>query len=505
MAAIHRTRPEMADLVTLAVALDRDEQCPDAERKARDHRIGRELGAVNRSVSALAWLDAVCQEEASLRTLHQRIASAMVGGSSFVVGFGLLLGWGAALGAFYYEGSGRVNAIGVLAVFVLLPALLLLPLILSALPGRWLRPLPGASAAAAMARGLSPGKLAGIARRFLPRKSRDAWEHVAGAASAHQTLYAGVQKWMVLRWSQFFAVGFQIAGLSVAMYLVVFTDLAFGWSTTLASAEPEADAAWIHGVTSRMAAPWSWFWEAADPSLRLIQDSRYYRAAANSVTPEQAARLGEWWPFILMSMLLYGLTPRVITAAVACFRLRQATRLAFHATPGLSPLVRRLHQAMVQTTAREPEESTTAASDVDPSLSPEINHCDIAINWSEVPIDDAELKKLLGSVMLHHAGGALPPQEDRALIEKLDQSTATDLGIVVKAWEPPLMEFVDFVRNLRAAIGAGRTIMVLPVVSNDSQQLTAGDPHQIQVWRRRLAGLGDPWLHVGTLNEEVKP
>lgn len=494
----------MADLVTLAVALDRDEQRPNTERRTRNRQLGRKIGAEDRTVSALAWLEAVCQEDNSLGLIHQRVVSVMHWGNSLVAGLGLFLGWGAALGAFYYEGSGRVNAIGVLAVFVILPALLLLPLVLSALPGSWLRLFPGASAVAALARGLSPGKLAGFARRFLPRETREAWDRVAGGVSAHQTLYAGVQKWMVLRWSQLFALGFQIAGLSVAMYLVVFTDLAFGWSTTLASAEPQADAAWIHGVTSTMATPWSHLWEAADPSLRLIQESRYYRAAANSVTPEQAARLGEWWPFILMSMLLYGFAPRVITAVVAHLRLRKATQLSFNATPGLSPLVRRMHQALVQTTAREPEDSTATTPEPAPSMATGTNRCEIAINWSEVPIDDAGLKETLGATAVHPAGGALPPEDDRALVEKLGgQSSKDDVGIVVKAWEPPLMEFVDFVRSLRSAIGAGRTILVLPVLADGSQPITAGDPKQIQIWRRRLAGLGDPWLRVESIKEEA--
>ena len=128
----------------------------------------------------------------------------------------------------------------------------------------------------------------------------------------------------------------------------------------------------------------------------------------------------------------------------------------------------------------------------------------IVINWSAVPVNDAELQRRLKSATLYHAGGTLAPGDDRALVEQLGgQPGEHDVAIIVKAWEPPLMEFVDFVRALRSAIGDGRMIMVLPVRMDDPQGPGTGDPAQLQIWRRRLASVGDPWLRVDAFHELV--
>ena len=115
---------------------------------------------------------------------------------------------------------------------------------------------------------------------------------ISGRLSKHHRLYADLKKWAILRWSQLFAVSFQVTALLACLMLVVFTDLAFGWSTTLTTGDAMHDARRIHRITSIMAAPWSWALDDAQPSLALIEESRYFRAAAEPLSFAQAARLG---------------------------------------------------------------------------------------------------------------------------------------------------------------------------------------------------------------------
>src|SRR5690606_41422347 len=116
-------------------------------------------------------------------------------------------------------------------------------------------------------------------------------------AGRHQRVYAGVQKWALLRWSQTFALWFQLTALAVSLVLVVFTDLAFGWSTTLTTGDPLLDARRVHRATAVVAAPWRWFIPDAQPSLELIEVFRYFRATPGSVSARVGGRNGWGWIF----------------------------------------------------------------------------------------------------------------------------------------------------------------------------------------------------------------
>jgi hypothetical protein len=60
--------------------------------------------------------------------------------------------------------------------------------------------------------------------------------------------------------------------------------------------------------------------------------------------------------------------------------------------------------------------------------------------------------------------------------------------VVVKAWEPPLMEHMDFLAAVRARLGAAVPIVVAAVGDAD-----------LGAWRHRLVAHGDPWVCVKAL------
>ena len=66
------------------------------------------------------------------------------------------------------------------------------------------------------------------------------------------------------------------------------------------------------------------------------------------------------------------------------------------------------------------------------------------------------------------------------------------LVIFSKGWEPPLLEFSDFLEALRASIGAAATLVVVPIN-------TRGDgiePGDREIWAQFLGRHGDPRLYV---------
>lgn len=100
--------------------------------------------------------------------------------------------------------------------------------------------------------------------------------------------------------------------------LLLFTDLAFGWSSTLVN-----DAQQITAWSRVLATPWAWCWPAAVPSAELIEATRYTR-----INPQMAQVhwAGEWWQFLLASLLVYNVLPRLLLSALAVFLLRWHSR-----------------------------------------------------------------------------------------------------------------------------------------------------------------------------------
>jgi hypothetical protein len=318
-----------------------------------------------------------------------------------------------------------------------------------------------------------------------------------------------VQKWAILRWSQLFALTFQFAALLACLVLVVFTDLAFGWSTTLTTGDPKVDAARVHRIASALATPWTWAIDDALPSLSLIEQSRYFRVTTAAVSTTEAARLGSWWRFVALTIAIYGLLPRVITFVFATARLRAAARAAVQAEPGLSAVLRRIHRAEIETRAAEPEEAAQAMPAKSGSGTSLARHAAASItaviNWSGVPIAADGLANKFPDAAVFQAGGAAAVQEDLKVAEQAGRMVDGDRLVVVKAWEPPLMEFIDFLNTLRSAAGKGTMLFVLPVGFDENGGWAAATPAHLKVWRDKLAGVGDPWLRVVASLEEVRP
>ena len=79
-------------------------------------------------------------------------------------------------------------------------------------------------------------------------------------------------KWQLLYWSQTAAVMFNVAALVTAVMLVTFSDLAFGWSTTL-----DVPAATASRIVQAIASPWASFAPLAVPSPELVEQSQFFR------------------------------------------------------------------------------------------------------------------------------------------------------------------------------------------------------------------------------------
>src|SRR5690606_31644710 len=158
-------------------------------------------------------------------------------------------------------------------------------------------------------------------------------------------------KWQMLTWSQAAAVAFNVAALATAFLLITFTDLAFGWSTTLA-----LDADTVSDIVRALAWPWHEIVPSAVPSLELIERSQFFRLdSVDGFTGGASRDLAGWWSFTVLAIACYGLFPRIVLLLVSAWRLRAATRALLVDDPRVSALLDRMATPAIETAAEDHE------------------------------------------------------------------------------------------------------------------------------------------------------
>lgn len=490
----------LANLIDLLVQLRRDEERDREFLRHRDREIGRRLAPLGLAPRArlLAWLAALSEAP----DLGHRVALVQRSGNGLLVLLGLLAGWAAARVLLQYDGSQPVNVLHALAVFVGLQLLLVALLGLTLLPRRATRWAPGLRTLQEALGALSPGRLLRLGQRFLPQEVRRLLAAAVGRGNAQQRLLGRVQKWALVGAAQWFGVAFNVGALLGCLYLVASSDLAFAWSTTL-----DVEADYLYRLTRGLAAPWAGWVPQAVPSLELIEATRYFRLKDGTLPghPVDPAVLGGWWPFLLAAISCYGLFLRTLLLGFAGWRFRRAVAYALVHAPGVQDLWDRLDNALVETRAVQPEAagdlpSPGAGRPGQPSLE---NRACVLVNWAGVELGHWDAAKPLWQTLglepraVFCAGGTSSLEDDRNVVA--DLARAADSGpivILVKGWEPALLEFLDFLVDLRRALGDGVPITVLPVGQAAADGAAAPRPADLAQWRARAQSLGDPWVSV---------
>lgn len=481
----------LADLIDLNEVLDADPATDLEQRRQRDRSIGRKLQSDrDKPVSQIrAWLHAVDTPAArsggvrGVRLYHALCLALLVAG--------LLTGWGLASAVLFYEGRQPINIVNAVAVLVLPQILLLFAWLLAALP------LPLFRHFGSTLGFLHPGRLAGhLAGVFSNREN-------AGLAifwnPDNVAVLAPAARWLLSFWSQLFACSYNIGILVSAFYLVSFSDLAFVWSTTLTVSDAS-----FHQLVTVLATPWSaWFPEAV-PGAELIANSRYYRLDESSPAdiPLRAVELGQWWPFLIAAVTCYGLLPRVLTLAFSWYRFHHHLRRALCNLPGAPELLARMNSPLVLTTATQPEHALPMPGGG--AASSAVGHYAIrcpVIAWSGacagVEAVDALLAAMgIEALELLRAGGRQTPEQDRELVDALCRRKPEGVCILVKAWEPPMLDFLDFTRGMRRQCGGRKPLIVILCGAADGVRVADRD-----TWQLTLGQLADPDLHVETIGQ----
>ncbi|MEM0915717.1 MAG: DUF2868 domain-containing protein, partial [Planctomycetota bacterium] len=376
-----------------------------------------------------------------------------------------LLGWATAMGVFWYDGGRPVNLTMVVLAYGVLPLVLLALTLVAA--------LAGVGALGEWVRGLSPGRLALWA-------GRRAGGVGGGGASEELRVLGGpglaeVRKWAVLSASQVLAAGFFTGVLLGALQRVVFTDVSFGWSTTL-----DVEASTVLWLAQCWSLPWGWAWDGAAPKgVVPVEMSRYVPGEGLVGGPEHGRK---WWRFVLMTVVAYAWLPRLVTAGWFGWLLGDAGGRAFDRLPGVALLVDRLAGgtgwqggSASGSTAADGVGDAAAAGGLPRAGAA----AGVVVHWAGAGADGQTDGALV-------AGGSAGLAGDRAVVERVAAMKPGGVRVVVRGWEPPTLEVLDFVREVRTAVGGG---VVIEVAAEALDGAGTGD--ELRAWRGAIDRLGD--------------
>jgi hypothetical protein len=494
----------LADLIDLEAQLARDRDADPAGLEARDRALlgGAVTSPDGRSELLSRWLGALRESAPGQLWPGRPVAQALSSLRAVLALGGLALGWGSAVAVLRYTGAHPVNVWDVLLVFVgvqlallaLLLASFVLPL--AALGAPLLGPLRGGLAA------LYPRLAArGAGARHAERA--EAWRLLWHRLRSRRSLYHALEPGLLLGLTQAFGVAFNLGALLGFLRTIVFSDVAFGWSTTLDA----LDAGRFHALVSALAAPFGWLWPEAVPSEALVEATRYSRLeAAYLVAGAGRAAdprvVGGWWPFLVAALVIYGLVPRaILLAAARLWTARRLARLPFDDAE-VARVVRRLAEPAVETRATAPEGAGPPPAPAWPGgkEQPPGGRCAVVL-WRDARGGDAleravarQTRRPVAAV--RSAGGR--DHEEGAVDWARAVDGAEPVVVVAEAFEAPDRGALRLLGSLRRALGPRRHLLVL-LVDPAGGGPAPPDETEVRAWRDGLAPLEDPFLAVEPL------
>ncbi len=384
------------------------------------------------------------------------------------------LGLLSGVGLLSYSGHEPVNVIYFIAVAIFIPLFTMLLTLLAMLR---------ASSAESVLVHLSPAFWMEKILGFLPGNVQ---EHIK--ALQINPLLAN---WVIIRRSQLIVLFFSLGLLLSLLGVVVTKDIAFSWSTTL-HITPETFYEFLH----TLAFPWREIAPSAVPSLELIEQSHYFRLGdkLNEEMIAHASQLGEWWKFLAFATLFYAIFLRSLMLILASFGFSFAVKQSLLTLKGTTKLLREINEPIISTHSKKKEKVFIAD---DASYGQVVNTLDASYDgiqgWA-IPQD--ELLVLGDSMKIiapehFEVGGANSIEEDSEVIFK----SHGEVLLFVKAWEPPTMDFVDYLAELTEKVDK---VVVVPIGTVENHYETTFK--EIDVWDNKLSTLGDGkvWLKRST-------
>ncbi len=442
---------------------------------------------------------------------------------------GLVSGGGLAFSVLSYHGKTPVNVFLFLSIFVFLQMGLFLISGLGLLFHSRIKGTLKGLFIADMLRHLFSFLFEKVVSSFKDRMPYFTVSQMKGALSAifiKKQIYGSLFLWPFFILVQLFALGFNVGALSATLLKVAGSDLAFGWQTTL-QIGPKS----VYLLVKVLALPWSWLFPEGTgyPSLSQIEGTRMvlkegiYHLATRDLT--------SWWPFLCLCILFYAIFPRLLLIFWAKWNMkRQLLRLEFNQAP-FRKVIRRMITPLVDTKAEVQPQGTLQNKVEDKKrhrcnaqgfVSQDVERTavldekiwggsssklvqkalllvpDELLEETDINLIEKQLSRLGFKILgVYGFDEAMNVRNARFLKEIKGPLKDVALVILQEAWQPPVEEFLSFLKAIRGEVKKSLAIVVLlsgmPLADGGMEPVKDSD---FKVWKNRLFPLSDPNLEV---------
>ena len=295
-----------------------------------------------------------------------------------------------------------------------------------------------------------------------------------------------IANWLIICRSQSIALIFSIGLFITLLGSVASSDIAFSWSTTLHITSEE-----LHSFFEIISYPWSSIFPSAVPSLELIDKSHYFRLGGklDSNLVDNALLLGEWWKFLAMTTLTYAIILRIIFFTISILGFQRAIEGSILYIS--RDILKQMREPFITTQSKTKERHLVQNynGDVD-TIDGLQDRYPMAIGWAldAETIGEYNIKEDILVDEIYEVGGRKSLEDDSDIITK----AKGDIIFYIKSWEPPTMDFVDFITELSNKDVKNIEIYLIGIKEN-SYQATNSD---FKIWNRKLSLLRDEKIRM---------
>jgi hypothetical protein len=307
-----------------------------------------------------------------------------------------------------------------------------------------------------------------------------------------ESISAKLQKWIFLKRLQLLSLLFSIGLFISLIFMVISQDIAFSWSTTL-----DISSESFHEFLITLALPWREVLPSTIPSLELVEMSQHYRLGVrlDNAMVAHAEKLGAWWKYLAIATFFYAIVLRSLFYLFTTYTLQKVLEQEFLNLHGVHRLLREFRTPFVSTKAPKVEQHLKIQEETKSHIKEFVELVEesythiIGWNFSSDEIILVNDSKNLNAFFIDSVGGNHTFEED----EKRAKGAKDRVLLYVKSWEPPTMDFVDFLEELIHNKKVKEIeVLLLGTLENGYNY----SQKELTIWNRKIEGLGSKKVWV---------
>jgi hypothetical protein len=227
-----------------------------------------------------------------------------------------------------------------------------------------------------------------------------------------------------------------------------------------------------------------------------------------------------WWPFLTLTVIFYGLLPRLILLGAGIFFFKKAISRIDFSQSLFEGLLQRLYNPVVSSAGhpvanRIPDNNLKIPEPESPDPSSLEQTTSYVLIIPEDIIESHNQDDLLNSVSKVR-GISIKKQivvdegedQDNGVFEEItkihrDDNDPLNIFLILESWQPPIREDLNFIKQIRKTLGDTSKIKI-GLIGKPKKDAISSEvkEEEWKTWNQKLKALGDPYLSLERLAKD---